>query len=121
MRRCLCAIALLALSVSCDGNGAAPTAPTSAALLQPTVPACQTNNTGTITFGNRSATNTTFDVIWDNARIATVLPGQNSQGFTVAAGQHNAAFLIANTDTLACVPGTPVIAQCQSSALTCNR
>jgi hypothetical protein len=65
------------LVASCSSSPSSPTK---------TTPACQLNNTATITFENRSTSNTTYDVVWDGAKMTTVSPGSESQEYTVAAG-----------------------------------
>jgi hypothetical protein len=84
-------------------------------------PACQSNNTAWVTFGNRSTT-TAQDVIWDGVRTASgIQPGQNSPEFSVAAGvPHTLLFRVANSTRSACSQGSPVIAQCERRLLTCT-
>lgn len=110
----IAALVLVVLSASCGGKESAPAAPT------PTpVPACQTNNTATVTFENRFTTGT-FDVIWDGAKLLTLSAGMKSQAITVAAGVgHSLVFQWTNTNTWACVPGTPVPGQCSSHVYYC--
>jgi len=82
---------------------------------------CEANGTGEITFGNNSNTNSTYDIIWDGAKIATIAPGQESDVFTVAASiQHTLVFQFTNTSDLACTASTPVIAQCDSRIFSCT-
>jgi hypothetical protein len=88
--------------------------------LAPSVPACQANNTATVSFRNRSS-GTTYTVQWDGATITTLAPGQDSQVITAAAGvQHTVRFFIANTNLLACNAAFPVLAACSDVFYSCN-
>lgn len=92
--------------------------PTAVDFVLPT-PACQTNGTGWMTVGNRSAT-ATHEVSWDGVRIATLAPGQNSPEFAVTAGvPHTLVTRIAGTTRLACSQANPIVAQCDRAGLTC--
>jgi hypothetical protein len=92
-----------------------PTAPA------PVVPACQTNNTATVAFGNRTTSNLTFDVVWDGVRIGTIAPTLTSPSQTAAAGvPHVLRFQVTNTTLLACNQSTPTLAQCSTQTLTCG-
>ena len=87
----------------------------------PTASACQANNTASVIFSNRSTSNTTYDVIWDGGRVATLATGQDSDTNTAAAGvQHTLVFKITNTNTAACSPSTPTLAQCSGQTFTCR-
>lgn len=122
LRRLTISFFAAAGAVSCGGGSSAPATPTPVVVVAPPVPSCQANNTGQITFINHSVSNTTYDVIWDGGRLTTLTPGQSSQAYTVAAAQHTATFLVTNSSIVACVTGTPVIAQCTTTAsLTCSR
>jgi hypothetical protein len=84
-------------------------------------PACQVNNTADVYFKNVSNTNSTYDIVWDGSKIATVTPGDSSSTFTVAAGvQHTLLFKFTNTNNAACNQGTPVLAQCQTHWFSCT-
>lgn len=107
---------LCALCVSACGSDSAPLAPT---VVAPVIPACQSNNTASVTFGNRSTT-TTQDVLWDNLKVATLAPGQNSTAITAAAGvAHQLRVQITNTTILACTISTPIPVQCAFPVYTC--
>ncbi len=111
----IAAVISMLLSVACESSST-PTEPTT-----PSVPACQTNNTATITFENRSATNTTYAVVWDGSTLTTLAPTVKSQSYTVAAGiQHTLWFKIANSGSGACTPSTPTLAQCTSNNYWCT-
>jgi hypothetical protein len=87
-------------------------------------PACQTNNTATVSFGNRSAT-TAHDVIWDFFVLFTLTPGQTSDPITVVAGvPHTLSVHIANStdfDDIACNTSRPILSQCERRTITCSR
>lgn len=112
LRRAFLILALM--SAACGGNSTpVPTTPT------PVIPACQANNTASVSFGNRSA-NTTQDIFWDGLRVATITPGQNSNPITAAAGvAHNMQFRITNTTLLACAVSAPIPVQCDTPLYTC--
>lgn len=104
--------------VACGSDS--PVAPAPVAPAPPVVPACQSGNTGTITFQNRSTSNTTYDVVFDGSRLVTIPPQQNSQPLTVAAGvAHTLTFLVTNTARIACVQSSPIVTQCNSVSYSC--
>jgi hypothetical protein len=86
----------------------------------PVIPACEQNNTATITFENRSVNNYSMDVMWDGVRITTLGPWQKSDVFTVSAGQHTMAFKISNSSRLACTIAYPVLVRCTAYAYFCT-
>lgn len=111
MKRILSVFGVLTMCVACGSD--TPTTPA------PVIPACQSNNTASVTFGNRSAA-TTQDVVWDGNRTATITPGQNSTPITVAAGvAHNLQFRITNTTLAACAASSPIPVQCSTPVYTC--
>lgn len=115
MRRLIVLVALFA--VGC-GSSPAPVAPTPVPIV-PSIPACQSNNTSVVSFGNRSAA-TTQDVVWDGSKVSTISPGQTSVGITAAAGvAHNLQFRVTNTTLAACATSTPIPIQCGSPVYTC--
>jgi hypothetical protein len=85
------------------------------------VPSCQTNNTASISFGNRSTTSSQ-DIVWNGSRVFTLVPGQTSDPLTVAAGvAHTLQFRVGNTQTLACSTATPILGLCERGLiLTCS-
>ncbi len=113
MKRFLVLVVCLG-ALSCSGGGGnSPTAPA--------LPQCQVNNTAQVTFQDRSASNRTYDVIWDGSRLTTVAPSQTSSAFTVAAGtQHTLVFKFTNTNVDACTPSTPTLSQCSSETYWCT-
>ncbi|MCA1559471.1 MAG: carboxypeptidase-like regulatory domain-containing protein [Acidobacteria bacterium] len=86
------------------------------------IPACRTNNTASVSFGNRSAT-TAHDVYWDGFLLFTLTPGQTSDPITVAALlQHTLQPMIANSDdfdAIACNRSTHILSPCERSTITC--
>jgi hypothetical protein len=104
------------LLVSCGEKS--PVAPTPVP-----VAACVTNNTGDISFGNRSAT-VSMDIIWNGVKLtymSPIAPGATSTPLTAAAGvAHTVLFRVANTSTLACSQASPVLTQCASTTMTCS-
>ena len=114
MRVLTAALVLAVLGTACGGDDKSPAAPT-----PPPAPACQTNNTATVTFENRF-TSGTIDVIWDGGKTLTLSAGQKSQPMTVAAGvAHTLGFQWTNTSAWACTPGSPVLTQCGSQNYYC--
>jgi len=104
------------MSVACGSSDTTPTQPTT-----PSLPPCQLNNTATITFENRSSSNTTYSLVWDGSTLTTLAPSVKSDSYTVAAGvQHTLVFRIANSSNNACTPSTPTLAQCTSSSYWCT-
>ena len=85
------------------------------------IPQCEANGTAEIYFINKSNTNSTYDIIWNGVKIATVAPGQESERFTVAATvQHTLVFKLTNTGDLACTASTPVLSQCAEMYFDCT-
>ena len=83
--------------------------------------ACEINSTAEVYFINNSNSNSTYDVIWDGVKIATVTPGDESNTFTVSANiQHTLVFRFTNTSNNACTPSTPVVPQCQTWWFDCT-
>src|SRR5437870_12256333 len=112
MRRVLLIVVMGTWVGACARSHAAPTPP-------PT-PTCQTNNTATVHFDNRSTSNTTYDVIWDGSRRTSVGAGSSTQTYTEAAGTHTLTFKLTNTTLLACTTSPPVLAQCSSGVYWCT-
>ncbi len=113
------AVISVLMSVACGSADSTPTQPTKP--TTPSVPACQLNNTATVTFENRSSSNTTYSLIWDGSTLTTLAPSVKSESYTVAAGvQHTMVFRIANSSNNACTPSTPTLAQCTSSTYWCT-
>jgi hypothetical protein len=107
------AVVSLLISPACAGSTKSPTSPASA---------CQTNNTATVTFENRSASGLTYSVVWDGSTWTTLAPSVKSAEYTVAAGvQHTLTFKIANSNELACSTSTPTLAQCSSANYWCTK
>ena len=84
------------------------------------VPQCQMDDTGSVSFGNRSAT-AAHDIIWDGIRVFTLTPGQTSDPIHAAAGvAHTLRIRIANTLSLACNDSSPVLTRCERGhIITC--
>jgi hypothetical protein len=107
-------VAALFLTAGCGSSS--PVAPTT-----PPVPACQTNNTATVYFQNRSASNLTYDVLWDGSRLTTIAPGKDSQVYTFAANvTHSLRFQFTNTSLLACAASTPILTTCGQANYGCS-
>lgn len=85
------------------------------------IPSCQTNNTATVSFGNRSAI--AQDVYWDSFLLFTLTPGQTSDPITLAAGvAHTLQFWIANStdfDAIACNRSSETLLPCERRTVTC--
>lgn len=114
MKRLIYAAAAVLLATACGSDS--PTAPPPVV-----VPLCQSANTATIAFGNRSTTNSTFDLVIDGVRRGAIGPGDTSAPFTLAAGvSHTIVAVFTNTTTTAC-SSTPVPVQCTTQTLTCSR
>ncbi|MFH1295829.1 MAG: hypothetical protein ABIJ04_00965 [Bacteroidota bacterium] len=83
---------------------------------------CVTNQTGKVYFKNNSVSNSTYDVFWDGAKIATVAPNNQSQTFIVSANvQHTLLFKYTNTNNVACTQSTPTIPQCSTWWFDCSQ
>jgi hypothetical protein len=101
-------------AVGCSGNS--PAAPT-----PPAVPLCQSAQTATVYFQNRSTTKLTYDILWDGSRLTTVAPGADSGTFTVSANvAHSLRFQVTNTGILACSASAPILATCASTFYGCG-
>ena len=112
----LVAIVFVFITEACSGDKA-PLAPT-----PPPVAACQSQNTATVYFQNRSTSNLTYDVIWDGARLITVGPAQDSRTYTFAANvPHTLRFQFTNTSFLACSQGTPTLTTCSNNFYFCTK
>jgi len=117
MKRAL-AVLLLGVCVpmgSGCGSDPAPVAPT------PVTPQCQTDHTGTISFVNHGSK--TVDILWNNAVLATLAPGQTSGQFTVVAGGAQYVFdsVITNTSIHPCQTLLATPLQCQNNPFgTCT-
>lgn len=112
-------VVLLSLAAIVSACGSSPVAPTVPAPIP--VAACQSGNTATVFFQNRSASNLTYDIVWDGARITTVTPGADSIVYTFAANiQHTLRFQLTNTSLLACNQSTPVLATCAATFYGCG-
>lgn len=112
--------ALLAIMVGMAWTmGCAPADKATAPVVS--APACETNNTASIKYENRSNTNATYDIIWDGSKVTTITPGSLSPAYNVAAGiQHTLLFKFTNTNTAACNQSTPTLAQCSSHVYWCT-
>jgi hypothetical protein len=113
-RKFVILLLLVLASVGCGGGNDTPTAPT-----PPPVAACESNNTASVSFGNRSAS-ATHTVQWNGLTVATLGPGQTSQPIVVAAGvAHSLRTFYANSNTLACAASNPIAARCSTPVYTC--
>lgn len=82
---------------------------------------CENNQTATVRFANFSNTNSTYDIIWNGAKVATVTPRDTTKRMTVAANvEHTLEFKITNTQDLACSGSNPVLSQCSARILSCT-
>jgi hypothetical protein len=105
---------VIVLLAACNGSN--PVAPTF-----PARPACQTFSTATISFGNRTTSNTTYDIFWDELPVATVAPNQTSATIVAVAGvAHSLSFHVTNTSATACTPSNPVPTLCGTPIYTCS-
>jgi hypothetical protein len=82
------------------------------------VPACQSNNTATVTFTDYSPI-LSEDIVWDGVKLLSLSAGQTSAVMAATAGNHTLQVFSAGTQTLVCSATTPVLAQCSSSKLGC--
>jgi len=83
-------------------------------------PACETNHTATVTFENRSTTNTTYDVVLDGIHVATIGPGEHTSETVTAVVQHTFTFMITNSNNVACTPATTSFVQCSIQLYYCT-
>jgi hypothetical protein len=82
---------------------------------------CAANNTADVQFQNKSASNQSYDVVWDGSRIVSNLaPGASSQTSSVSATSHTLEFKIAGTNTAACSTAYPSLSQCTSHVYSCT-
>lgn len=114
MKRVALLIVCIGLSMACRKPNA------------PTPLACETNNTGTIRFGNRSAdtSNRVYDIVWDGVRIfEKVVPGATTDPKEEAAGvAHTLTFRISQGFSGAgCGLSNPILVRCQTQTITCNQ
>jgi hypothetical protein len=110
--------AVVLIALGCGGNGLVQP-PSSDEPSEATEP-CEVNNTATATFENNSATNRTFDVLWDGSRIGTVKPGRQSPPYTITAGvQHSLQFVFTNTFNEACSQLVAAVPSCTEWVFEC--
>lgn len=110
-------ILLVALLAAACGSSTSPT-PIAPVVV---VPACQSQNTATVYFQNRSTANLTYDIVWDGSKLTTVTPGKDSQVYTFAANvPHTLRFQYTNTSLLACNASTPVLTTCAATFYGCT-
>ncbi len=81
---------------------------------------CETYETAKVRFENKSNSNTTYDIIWNGSRIATVAPGQSTNYHTVSASQHTLTFKISNSSYRACNTSTPTLSKCSHHTYSCT-
>lgn len=82
---------------------------------------CEVNQTGRVYFINNSNSNSTYDIIWDGAKLTTITPGETSITYTITANiTHTLVFRFTNTSTDACTSSAPVIPQCQTIWYSCT-
>lgn len=116
MKRLVFLVSLAALVSACASDSPTITAPT-----PPPVAACQSQNTGTVYFQNRSSSNLTYDIIWDGSKLTTVSPGADSQVYTFSANiSHALRFQFTNTSLLACNASTPILTTCGAAFYGCS-
>jgi len=80
---------------------------------------CERNHTVEVTFGNRSS-QATYEVIFDGAIVATLVPGAESNVMTVADGRHSVMFRFARTPVAACMPSTVNWGRCTRHVVWCD-
>jgi hypothetical protein len=81
---------------------------------------CEANNTAKVRFINKTGSSLTYSVVWDGSTLTTLGPGQTSEYYEVAAGEHKLHFMIANGGE-ACTESSPVLAQCSSMEYWCTK
>lgn len=107
-----CAIGFLITTWACTGSS--PAAP-----IVPVIPACQANNTGTLTVGNTSRS-TAQRIVLNGATLTTLGAGATSSPQTLAAGvPYTLEFYIANTTSYACSISLVTVPQCSGITRTC--
>ena len=83
---------------------------------------CEANNTARVKFENKTGSSLTYSVLWDGSTLTTLGPGQASDYYEVAAGQHTLHFIIANSGGQeACTESKPVLAQCKDYNYWCTK
>lgn len=110
MRRVLSVLLVLAAVAGCSKKS--PVNPSES---------CATANTARVIFQNRSTINATYDILIDGGKVATLSPQTETPALEVAAGApHTFLFRYTNTQSLACNPLTPSLAQCSSTTYNCT-
>ena len=84
------------------------------------IPACEQNNTATVSFENRSVTNRSYDIVWDGVHIATIGPWEKTKVFTVSTGKHKLDFKVSNSGDKACSTSWPVLSRCEAYSWFCT-
>jgi len=86
------------------------------------LPACELNNTGTITFQNAAGGSysggKSLDFYMDGAYVTTVADGGTSSAYTYSAGSHTTITYWAGTSTTNSTSTTASISQCTNLTMT---
>lgn len=82
---------------------------------------CDVNHTAVVVFENRSTSGKTYDILWNNVKIATLAPGKKTKAEAYSAGTHTYVFRKTGTTINACNPGYPNLAQCSSYTFWCEQ
>jgi hypothetical protein len=81
--------------------------------------ACYFDNTGELTFQNKSTTGKTYNVFIDGAQGPNIKPGETSGVITVKAGQHTLLFKDAKTGNASCSQTIIQVEKCKSTNWWC--
>ncbi len=109
-------LAAVVMSLACSTTSPVePITPTT------TLAACRSNNSATVTFENRSASNRSYDVLWDGSRLMTLAPTQKSAEYTAQAGvTHSLEFRVTNSSQSACTTSNPILVVCNTYNYWCT-
>lgn len=113
-------VTVLFLVAGCNGGDDNPSAPSVQIPPAPPPPLCQTQNSATLIFENRSVTRQTFDVYLNNGRLGVIAVNERTPAQTVAAGvQHAAVWYRTNTGIAICSV-FPIPVQCSVQLYYCD-
>jgi hypothetical protein len=118
MKKLIIAVMLAAMAAMGCG-GSSPTAPpTPAAAPPPPIPACQANNTGTLSVRNDFWRLEPIDITLNGVSVARLLPYGQTWSATVPAGVPQTLRTFRSSTGAAISTSSPTVAQCGTMALS---